>query len=100
MGGQLHTCVVCGARFHGRADAVYCSPSCRQRAHRVRTTERLAAALDVLHAQAAQPSDADLGGRVARALHEARASVTRARSLCEQSRVLCAPPLRGDEGAP
>jgi hypothetical protein len=30
------TCAGCGAQLHGRADARYCSPACRQRAHRKR----------------------------------------------------------------
>jgi hypothetical protein len=28
------TCTMCAAEFHGRADAKFCSPTCRQRAHR------------------------------------------------------------------
>lgn len=36
-------CVVCGGVFHGRVDAVYCSPACRQKAHRARTARRIAA---------------------------------------------------------
>jgi hypothetical protein len=33
---MLKTCTVCAAEFHGRADAAYCSPACRQKAHRAR----------------------------------------------------------------
>jgi hypothetical protein len=33
----MRTCTVCAAQFHGRSDAQYCSPACRQRAYRERT---------------------------------------------------------------
>jgi hypothetical protein len=32
----MRTCTECASEFHGRADAKYCSPACRQRAHRDR----------------------------------------------------------------
>ena len=33
------TCAVCRKRFYGRVDALYCSPVCRQRAYRERTSK-------------------------------------------------------------
>lgn len=36
MSAFLRTCDVCGTEFHGRADAAYCSPACRQKAYRRR----------------------------------------------------------------
>lgn len=33
------TCTICAAEFDGRADAKYCSPACRQRAHRKRNRQ-------------------------------------------------------------
>ena len=32
----MRTCTICAGEFDGRADAKYCSPACRQRAHRQR----------------------------------------------------------------
>lgn len=40
------TCGVCDIRFRGRSDAVYCSPACRQKAHRSRTARRIADLVD------------------------------------------------------
>jgi hypothetical protein len=37
MPAMLRTCTVCTAEFHGRADAVYCSPACRQKSYRARS---------------------------------------------------------------
>jgi hypothetical protein len=34
--GLVPVCVVCGARLYGRADALYCGPTCKQRAKRAR----------------------------------------------------------------
>jgi hypothetical protein len=36
-------CSSCGIGFRGRADAIYCSSACRQKAHRGRTARRIAA---------------------------------------------------------
>jgi len=36
---MLKTCSVCAGEFHGRADAVYCSPACRQKSYRARSKE-------------------------------------------------------------
>ena len=36
------TCVMCGTGFFARSDAVYCSPACRQKAHRARQAGRIA----------------------------------------------------------
>jgi hypothetical protein len=36
MGGAARSCGVCGAVLTGRADALYCSSACRQKAHRAR----------------------------------------------------------------
>jgi hypothetical protein len=32
----MRTCAECGSEFHGRSDARYCSPTCRQAAYRQR----------------------------------------------------------------
>ena len=36
---MIRTCT-CGTEFHGRADAQYCSPACRQKAYRDRAEQR------------------------------------------------------------
>ena len=35
-------CRECGTAFYGRADARYCCPACRQKAHRARARQRAA----------------------------------------------------------
>jgi hypothetical protein len=37
MTAALRTCTECRSDFYGRADAVYCSTACRQKAYRART---------------------------------------------------------------
>lgn len=34
--GGPQKCVICGAKFYSRADALYCTPKCRQQAVRNR----------------------------------------------------------------
>jgi hypothetical protein len=34
---MILTCSECATEFHGRADATYCSPACRQKAYRARS---------------------------------------------------------------
>jgi hypothetical protein len=36
---MMRGCAVCSATLTGRADAIYCSSACRQKAHRVRTAQ-------------------------------------------------------------
>ena len=36
---MIRTCAVCGSEFHGRADARYCSPACRQKSYRTRQSD-------------------------------------------------------------
>ncbi len=43
---KLHTCVICGVSFQSaRRDALYCSMTCRQRAHRVRHAKSISATM-------------------------------------------------------
>jgi NMD protein affecting ribosome stability and mRNA decay len=43
---KLHTCTICGVSFQAaRRDALYCSMSCRQRAHRVRNASSTSATM-------------------------------------------------------
>lgn len=87
-------CAVCSAGFYGRSDAVYCSAACRQKAHRARTAEGLAALASRrrlgTHPQRSV-SRADLHATRRRA----HAAVDRARELCGVS----AEQLRRAQGA-
>ena len=73
------SCVVCGTRFPARSDAVYCSSACRQKAHRVRTAERLAELSDrVKHS---------VGSRLTK--KEVAASRQHVENVMRRSRDLC-----------
>jgi hypothetical protein len=47
MGAAKKKCASCGDGFIGRSNAAYCSPTCRQRAHRGRGTRKRDANRDV-----------------------------------------------------
>jgi hypothetical protein len=77
------TCAVCGTGFLGRSDAVYCSPACRQKAHRNRTARRI-------DAMRARLRSGGLGAttrkpNVAASIQRAREQVHRSRELCRDS---------------
>ncbi len=74
---------MCGANFSARSDAIYCSPACRQKAHRARTVRRAA----VLRETLTRSSDAagSLRQSVAGTVQRAREQVDRSRELCRIS---------------
>jgi hypothetical protein len=73
------SCAVCGTSFPARSDAVYCSSACRQKAHRVRTAERLAELSDrVKHS---------VGSRLTK--KEVAASRQHVENVMRRSRDLC-----------
>ncbi|OBI47299.1 hypothetical protein A5707_19820 [Mycobacterium kyorinense] len=67
MVARTLTCGVCGIDFCARSDAIYCSPACRQKAHRARTARRLGA-LAGRHQRAF--SKPDVAGAIKRAKRE------------------------------
>ncbi|ORA41687.1 hypothetical protein BST20_01110 [Mycobacterium branderi] len=73
------TCSICGTSFQARADARYCSPACRQKAHRARHAQRVAAS-------AGGPThmtvEIDTGG----AIQRARKALARSRELRRAAR--------------
>jgi hypothetical protein len=80
---SVTTCPICHRSFRARSDAVYCSPACRQKAHRVRAAARR----DQLTAEAGSVT---VSARAREALHRSvAASVQRARDQVELSRELC-----------
>ncbi|HEY9304046.1 MAG TPA: hypothetical protein VIO95_07130 [Mycobacterium sp.] len=80
MTGPL-TCGVCGIGFGGRADAMYCSSACRQKAHRARTARRIAewAGQQRPRVRAAR---AIIKPDVANTIQRAQREQRRARELC------------------
>lgn len=76
---SVASCAVCGTSFPARSDAVYCSSACRQKAHRVRTAERIA----------------DLSGRAKQSFgrtltkRDAAASRQHVQDVMNRSRELC-----------
>ncbi|OBG69499.1 hypothetical protein A9X05_04980 [Mycobacterium sp. E3298] len=85
------TCAMCGAGFSARADAVYCSPACRQKAHRVRAARRTAALRETLRRRSATGAGAysastrSLQLSVASSMQRSRQQLDRARELCRVS---------------
>lgn len=75
------TCGICGVVFHGRSDAIYCSPACRQKAHRTRTAERTAAH-DLGFLRKPRPVRVITKPDVAGTIQRARREVQRAQELC------------------
>ncbi|CKG96411.1 Uncharacterised protein [Mycolicibacterium smegmatis] len=81
-------CAVCGTWFTGRADAVYCSSACRQKAHRARIAHRVAAV-------SSKRSDTDrdevrrrpvaIRSDIAQSIARAREQVAVSRRLCRDS---------------
>ena len=67
------TCFICGNGFYGRSDAVYCSPACRQKAHRARLARRT------------KPNVAGSAQRAQQALDRARALCRAAADHLEQA---------------
>jgi hypothetical protein len=74
-------CAVCGDGFYGRSDAVYCSPACRQKAHRARVALRLAA-LEGQQRPVASARSAFEKPDVAAIIERAREQQRRAHELC------------------
>jgi hypothetical protein len=58
MGAAKKNCASCGDGFIGRSNAAYCSPTCRQRAHRGRGTRKRNANRDVSHLPALHTAEA------------------------------------------
>ncbi len=73
------TCAVCDTLFSGRADAVYCSSACRQKAHRERTARRIAELSDLVEQSSGRKST----GR------ESTVSAAQVRDVVKRSRELC-----------
>jgi hypothetical protein len=73
---------MCDTCFSARADAVYCSSACRQKAHRERTARRIAELSDLVE----QSSGRNLTSR------DIAASRTRVRDVVNRSRELCGTP--------
>ena len=67
------TCFICGNGFYARSDAVYCSPACRQKAHRARLARRT------------KPNVAGSAQRAQQALDRARALCRAAADHLEQA---------------
>ncbi|OBG36286.1 hypothetical protein [Mycobacterium sp. E3198] len=80
-------CLMCGANFSARSDAIYCSPACRQKAHRARTAQRTAVLRESLR-RGFGPAPADSAEATALRLSVAT-SVQRAREQVDRSRELC-----------
>lgn len=79
----MTTCSMCDGTFSARSDAIYCSPACRQKAHRARTAHRMAA----LRATLGRSSGAagSLRPSVAYTVQRAREQVDRSRELCRDT---------------
>jgi hypothetical protein len=77
------TCSFCGAGFAARSDALYCSPACRQKAHRARTARRTAEGLTASPGRGEQriPTVKTPDRAVAGYLQRARDQVDRSREL-------------------
>jgi hypothetical protein len=58
MGAAKKKCASCGEGFIGRSNAAYCSPTCRQRAHRGRGTPKRDVKRDVSRLPAAHTVEA------------------------------------------
>lgn len=58
MGAARKKCASCGDGFIGRSNAAYCSPTCRQRAHRGRGSRKRNANSDVSRLPAAHTVEA------------------------------------------
>jgi hypothetical protein len=83
-------CAVCRTRFSGRSDAVYCSPACRQKAHRARTARRTKVLREYLRRTSVAPrspveATRTLQRSVASSLQRARDQVDRSRELCRMT---------------
>lgn len=78
------TCGVCGAGFHARAGAIYCSPACRQKAHRAGTALRIAG-LEARQPPMRSTRRAFVKPDVAGTIERARQEQRRARELCRSS---------------
>jgi hypothetical protein len=81
---------MCGTSFSARADAVYCSPACRQKAHRARTARRTAELRAALERTSGPEREKVAASRslqlsVARSMQRAREQVDRSRELCRAS---------------
>lgn len=58
MGAAKKKCASCGDGFIGRSNAAYCSPTCRQRAHRGRGTRKRHGRRNVSHLPTAHSAEA------------------------------------------
>ncbi len=76
---------MCGTTFSARSDAVYCSPACRQKAHRSRTAEQIAELRQALKPSPAREKAEALQLSVVKSLQRARTEVDRSRELCRAS---------------
>ncbi|ORW29168.1 hypothetical protein AWB91_24380 [Mycobacterium paraense] len=79
----MTTCSMCGGAFSARSDAVYCSPACRQKAHRARTAQRTAVLREALRRSSGAAGS--LRPSVAGAVQRAREQVDRSRELCRDT---------------
>lgn len=77
-------CALCSTGFTARADAVYCSSACRQKAHRARTARRIAA-LGLVNRQQNNARPAAVRPDVARSIARAREQIAESRRLCRAS---------------
>ena len=80
---------MCATAFSGRSDARYCSPACRQKAHRDRTARRLTEwAQRAGRGSRTGPDQlvaAEIGRTAVRARHAARQNMQRSRELSRAS---------------
>ncbi|MGZ4582837.1 MAG: hypothetical protein ACXVYI_00500 [Mycobacterium sp.] len=88
---SLMTCSLCGTGFSARSDAVYCSPACRQKAHRARTSRRTAELRERLttlsRGRGVPETSRSLQRAVARSMQRAHEQVNRSRELCRLSQL-------------
>lgn len=82
-GMAMTTCSMCGGDFSARSDAIYCSPACRQKAHRARTAQRTALLREALSRSSGAAGS--LRPSVAATLQRARDQVDRSRELRQTS---------------
>lgn len=77
---------MCGAGFSARADAVYCSSACRQKAHRARSARRVEVLRqNVVRRATASEQSRSLQRTVAGSMQRARQQLDRSRELCRVS---------------